>query len=506
MRCLYVASEVAGFAKTGGLADVAGSLPRALAQRGHEVAVLLPLYRAVRTGGHPLQPTGLTFGIPFGNRLSSGSIWLSTLPDSDVRVYLIEQPHYFERDDPARGNGLYQFTDPEGRKRDYPDNAERFIFFDQAVLEALRLLDWWPDVLHLNDWQTGLIPVYLRELYPRHPNLELRARYQQIKVLFTLHNMAYQGVFWHHDMPLTGLPWRLFDPDYLEFHGHLNYLKGGIVFSDLINTVSPTYAREIQTPYFGCGLHGVLAQRARRLFGIVNGVDYRTWSPATDAHLSANYDSDTVTEGKPLCKRELQRQYGLAEESRAPLLGMVSRLVDQKGVDLVIKVAPALIEQGAQLVVLGEGDPQYHQLLLQLRERHPQAVGVTLGQNEELAHRIEAGVDVFLMPSLFEPCGLSQLYSLKYGTVPVVRATGGLCDTVADATPERLAAGTATGFSFIPDSPAAFLQAVERALRVYRHDPERWLALMRTGMGQDWSWARSAAEYERLYRRMVEGA
>lgn len=503
MRCLYAASEVAGFAKTGGLADVAGSLPRALAQRGHDVAVILPLYRSIRTAGLPLEPTGLTFSVPFPGRISIGSLWRSNLPGSTVPVYLVEQPHYFERDDPATGGGLYQFVDADRRKRDYPDNCERFLFFQQAVLEVPRLLDWWPDVLHANDWQCGLIPVYLRELYPRHPILELRERYAQIRTLFTIHNMAYQGVFWHLDMPLTGLPWRLFDPEYLEFHGHLNFLKGGIVASDLLNTVSPTYAREIQTTYFGCGLHGVLAQRTRRLYGIVNGVDYRVWSPAADPHLAATYDSETVTAGKPVCKCDLQRHYGLAEEPRAPLLGMVSRLVDQKGVDLVVRVAPALIEQGAQLVVLGEGDPHYHQLLLDLRARHPRHVGITLRQDEGLAHRIEAGADVFLMPSLFEPCGLSQLYSLKYGTVPVVRATGGLCDTVADATPERVAAGTATGFAFIPDAPAAFLNAVERALRLYRHDPPRWLALLRTGMAQDWSWDRSAADYEKLYTMMV---
>jgi starch synthase len=505
MRCLYAASEVAGFAKTGGLADVAGSLPRALARRGHEVAVILPLYRCVRTGKQPLEPTGLTFSVPFGDRLSSGSLWRSTLPDSAVPVFLIEHAHYFERDEPAQGRGLYQFTDSAGRRRDYPDNCERFVFFQHGVLEATRLLNFWPDVLHNNDWQTGLVPVYLRELYPRHPALELRPLYGRIRTLFTLHNMAYQGLFWHLDMPLTGLPWRVFDSERLEFHGHINFLKGGIVYSDLLNTVSPTYAREIQTPYFGCGLHGVLAKRARQLFGIVNGVDYGVWDPATDRHLPATYDMDTVQECKPQCKKALQRLYGLAEEPRTPLLGMVSRLVSQKGLDLLGQVAPALLERDTQLVVLGQGDPPYERMLQGLRDRYPRQVGVTLAQDEPLAHRIEAGADMFLMPSLYEPCGLSQLYSLKYGTVPIVRATGGLCDTVADATPERLAAGTATGFAFVPDAPAVFLQALDRALILYRSDPDRWLALMRAGMRQDWSWERSAAEYERLYERVVRG-
>jgi starch synthase len=503
MRCLYVASEVAGFAKTGGLADVVGALPRALHQRGHDCAVILPLYRAVRTGNQPIEPTGLTFGVPFGNRLATGSLWRSTLPGSDVPVYLIEQPGYFERDDPAQGGGLYQYTTPDGTRHDYPDNCERFVFFQQGVLEALRLLDWWPDVLHANDWQTGLIPVYLRELYARYPLAELRPRYQQIRTLFTIHNMAYQGVFWHLDVPLTGLPWRLFVPDALEFHGHLNCLKAGIVFADLINTVSPTYAREIQTPYFGCGLHGVLAQRSRRLFGIVNGADYRTWNPATDPFLAANYDAATVVEGKRKCKQALQNHCGLDAEPRTPVFGMVSRLVDQKGLDLIGQSATALLAHGTQLVLLGEGAPDYHRMLTELRDRYPTRVGLTLAQDEALAHQIEAGADMFLMPSLFEPCGLSQLYSLKYGTVPVVRATGGLCDTVVDATPERLADGRATGFAFVPDSPVSFLGAVERAVRLYRHDPQRWLGLMRNGMAQDWSWERSAAEYERLYQRLA---
>jgi starch synthase len=504
MRCLLAASEVAGFAKTGGLADVVGSLPRALARRGHEVAVILPLYACVRNGKQPLQPTGLTFSVPFGDRLSSGSVWRSTLPDSDIPVFLIEQPHYFERDDPEQRCGLYDCTDADGRRRDYPDNCERFLFFQQGILEAVRLLDFWPDVLHANDWQTALVPVYLRELYRRHPVRDLRPRYARIRTLLTLHNMAYQGVFWQLDMPLTGLPARLFDPEHLEFYGHLNFLKGGIIYADLLNTVSPTYAREIQTPYFGWGLHGVLARRSRRLFGIVNGVDYGIWNPATDRNLAATYDTGTVAEGKLKCKRALQRHYGLPEEPRTPLLGMVSRLVPQKGLDLLGQAAPALLEQGVQLVVLGQGDPPYERLLQELRERHPRQVGVTLAQDEALAHRIEAGLDIFLMPSLFEPCGLSQLYSLKYGTVPVVRATGGLSDTVADATPERLEAGTATGFAFIPDAPATFLQAVERALRLYRFHPERWLELMRAGMRQDWSWERSAAEYEKLYSMLTE--
>jgi starch synthase len=497
-RVLFAASEVVGFAKTGGLADVVGSLPRALERRGHACAVLLPLYRCARTGMLPVAPTGHTFTVPVGPRAVSGRLWQSRLPGSDVPVYLVEQPDYFERDDPAQGRGLYQFTLAGGQKRDYPDNCERFTFFGRAVLEAVRLLDFRPNVLHNNDWQTGLVPVYLREEYRRRPG------YERLHTLFTIHNIAYQGNFWHWDLPLTGLDWRLFNFQQLEFHGWLSFLKAGIVFSDLLNTVSPSYAREIQTPYYGCGLEGVLAERRDRLFGIVNGVDYAVWDPATDPSLAANYDAQTVAEGKPRCKAALQRHYRLPERPRTPLLAVVSRLAYQKGIELVCKAAEALLAGDAQLVVLGEGDPAYHRLLQDLRARHPDRVGITLDFDEPLAHQIEAGADLFLMPSLYEPSGLNQLYSLKYGTVPVVRATGGLADTITDCTPQTLADGTATGFTFVAQTPGALLETVQRALALYRERPESWLQVQRTGMQQDWSWDRSAAEYERLYAKLKE--
>jgi starch synthase len=502
MRCLYVASEVTGFAKTGGLADVAASLPRALAQRGHDCAVVMPLYHCVRTGAYPLTPTGLTFKIPIRDRLVAGSLWRTTLPDSSVPLYLIEHADYFERDDPAAGRGLYQFTKPDGSRSDYPDNCERFVFFQQAVLEALRLLDFWPETRHLNDWQTGLIPVYLRELYPHYPMAALRKRYQRLRTLFTIHNLAYQGLFWHLDLPMTGLPWRLFHHEKLEFFGKISFLKAGIVYGDLLNTVSPTYAREIQTPYYGCGLQATLTARQKDLFGIVNGIDERSWNPDTDRHLAATYSMDTVATGKPLCKQALQRHYHLPENPRTPVLAMVSRLVEQKGIDLVCQTAPALLKQDVQLIVLGEGQAEYHTMLTALRTQFPNQMGLTLGHDEALAHQVEAGADIFLMPSRYEPCGLSQLYSLKYGTAPVVRATGGLCDTVVDATAQRLLDGTATGFVFVAQTPAALLSTVERALEVFGQHPDRWLQLIQNGMRQDWSWQRSAAEYEKLYEQL----
>jgi starch synthase len=503
MRCLYVASEVTGFAKTGGLADVAAALPRALAERGHDCAVLMPLYRCIRTGPHELSPTGLNFAVPMANRLVSGSLWRTVLPASGVPLYLIEQPVFFERDDPATGAGLYQFQRPDGSRADYEDNCARFVFFSQAVLEAIRLLDFWPDVVHVNDWQTGLVPVYQKELCPHYPDASYRPRFAALKTLLTIHNLAYQGLFWHLDMPTTGLPWRLFNYEKLEFYGKISFLKAGIVYADLLNTVSPTYSREIQTPYYGCGLQTVLAARRQDLFGIVNGVEERDWNPATDPYLAVNYNADTVSQGKAACKKALQQHFGLDADAATPLLAMVSRLAEQKGVDLVGEIAPTLLGKGVQLVVLGEGQAEYQAMLAALRSRFPTRMGLTLGQNEALAHRIEAGADIFLMPSRYEPCGLSQLYSLKYGTVPVVRATGGLCDTVVDATFERLGAGTATGFAFVAMTAEAFLEAVERALRLFRNQPEQWLRLVRTGMRQDWSWRRSAAEYERLYEKLA---
>lgn len=497
-KVLLAASEVVGFAKTGGLADVASSLPRALARRGNACTVVMPLYRAVRQGRHTLRPTDHRFTVPVGTRAVAGRLWTTTLPDSDVPVVLVEQPDYFERDDPALGQGLYQFTLPGGQKRDYADNCERFVFFSRAVLEALPLLDFWPDVLHLNDWQTGLVPVYLQEEYRRRPG------FGQVRTVFTIHNAAYQGLFWHWDMLLTGLGWHLFNYQQLEFYGRLNFLKAGIVFAHLITTVSPTYAREIQTEAYGCGLEGVLTERRDRLFGIVNGVDYREWDPATDPRLAATYDMTTYDRGKPLCKAALQRRFGLPVQPRTPVLGMVSRLVEQKGLSLLGRAAEAFLLDDVQMVVLGEGEASYHRMLEDLRARFPRKVGLTLGFDEALAHQIEAGADIYLMPSQFEPSGLNQLYSLRYGAVPVVRATGGLADTITDCAPETLAAGTATGFRFGPYTPGAFLEAVRRATETYRNQPDAWRRLVQAGMGQDWSWDRSAAEYERLYARLKD--
>jgi starch synthase len=505
LRVLFAASEVAGFAKTGGLADVASSLPRALAERDIEAAVVLPLYRSCKNAGQPLDLLPIPLRVAMGNKLVEGRIWKSKLPASDVPVYLIENTGYFDRDDPAAGAGLYQFTRTDGQKVDYPDNAERFVFFNRAILEMLGLLDYWPDLLHLNDWQTGLAPVYLKENYAKMSKPAHRARYEKIRAVFTIHNLAYQGVFWHHDWPLLGLPWRLFHFEHLEFHGRINLMKAGIIYADALTTVSPTYAREIQTLYYGCGLQGVLLNRSSKLTGIVNGIDDDIWNPATDPLIPSHYDAASAAQGKAECKLALQKRHGLTPDPATPLLGIVSRLASQKGLDLVLALAPRLLAHKVQLVVLGTGDAVYHEAFRALAKANPKHIGVTLGYEESLAHQIEAGVDFFLMPSQYEPCGLNQLYSLRYGTVPVVRATGGLADTVVDATPANLAAGKATGFSFVPFTADALFEAIRRGLAMYREQPETFRSVQAAGMHQDWSWNRSAGEYQNVYQGVVHG-
>lgn len=503
LRVLFASSEVAGFAKTGGLADVAASLPRALAQRRLDVAVILPLYRSCLESGQTLEPIAAPLRVAMGKKLVEGRVWRSKLPGCDVPVYLVEQNGYFDRDDAALGCGLYQFTRPDGQKIDYPDNSERFVFFNRAILEVLGLIDFWPDVLHVNDWQTGLVPIYLKENYAKLSRPAHRSRYQRIRTVFTIHNLAYQGVFWHHDWPILGLPWRFFHFEHLEFYGRINFMKAGIIHADALTTVSPTYAREIQTIYYGCGLQGVLLGRSSKLTGIVNGIDDEIWNPAIDAEIPMSYYVETVAKGKAACKLALQKRHGLVEDARIPLLGIVSRLASQKGLDLVLTLIPKLLAQRVQLVVLGTGDAIYHDAFRALAKANPKSIGVTLGYAEDMAHQIEAGADMFLMPSQYEPCGLNQLYSLRYGTVPIVRVTGGLADTVVDATDDNIAAGKATGFTFVPFTADALLQAISRAVATYREKPEIFRLIQAIGMRQDWSWRRSAGEYQEVYRALL---
>ena len=495
MHVLLAASEVVGFAKTGGLADVAGSLPSALARRGIGCSVILPLHAQARKAA--VEPTDIRFMVPIGGWSVPARLWRSSLPDG-VTAWLVENDHYFGRD-AYPGHGIYQQSFPDGTRQDYGDNCERFAFFNRAVCEALPWLPRWPDAVHLNDWQAGLVPAYLKHVYPDRDR-----RYAATPTLFTIHNIAFQGRFGPWEMEKAGLPWRLFTHQGLEFHDRLNMLKAGIVYADRISTVSPTYAQEIQTPQYGNGLEGVLRANADRLTGIVNGVDYAVWDPIRDNRIESTYSADRLA-GKAECKLALQIELGLEEREHAPLLAVVARLTEQKGVDLIGAVAPGILDRGWQLAVLGDGDPRYHRLFEELQRRYPARMGLKLGFDEGLAHRIEAGADLFLMPSAFEPSGLNQLYSLRYGTPPVVRRTGGLADTVTDTTPATLSDGTATGFVFEAHRPHDLWQTVERAAGLYLHYPEEWAKVMRNGMRQDWSWDRSAAEYEALFRELAQG-
>ena len=497
LRILMVASEVVGFAKTGGLADVAGSLPRALAERGHSVAVVMPFYRSVKFGKIVPEPLPQVITVPVGSRTLACKLFRATLPNSAVPIYFIDAPEYFDTDDAYHGRGLYQQTMPGGYKADYPNNAERFTFFSRAALKTASAVGFAPHIVHANDWQTGLVPVYLNEVFRARPE------FARTRSVYTIHNIAYQGMFGADVMRLTNLPGWLFNHSQLEFHGQFNFLKSGIVFADAVNTVSPTYAREIQTAAYGCGMEGLLQQYQSKLSGICNGVDYGVWDPSIDPHIPERYDAETVFERKPISKAELQRRFHLPVDSAAPVLGLVARLVSQKGVDLVLSAAPGFLDMGCQLVFLGDGDREYHDQLQEFRTKHPDQVGVYLGFHEPLAHLVEAGSDLFLMPSRYEPSGLNQLYSMKYGTPPVVRATGGLADTVVNATAENIAGCRGTGFSFGEYTGHALFETVKWALKLYREQPADFRSVVRTAMAQDWGWHRSAGEYEALYRRLV---
>jgi len=486
VNILVASSEAVPFAKTGGLGDVCGALPIELARLGHQTALILPFYRRVRYSGQPVERLGIDFIVPVGSKTVTGHLLASKLPRSEVPVYLVQQEEYFDREELYREDG-----------EDYADNCERFVFFSRAVMEAIRLLGLEIDVIHANDWQTGLVPAYLKIEYAGLP------RYESIACLFAIHNMGYQGQFWHWDMLLTGLDWKYFNWHQMEYHGNLNLLKTGLVFADAINTVSPRYAKEIQTSRFGHGLEGVLRHRREVLTGILNGVDYGVWNPAVDPVLAANYDSQSVETGKPVCKAALQGELGLPREAHMPVVGMIGRLDRQKGFDMVAEIMPHWVETADfQWVILGTGDPALEERFRALAKRYPKKVAARLEFSDELAHKIEAGADVFLMPSRYEPCGLNQMYSLKYGTVPLVRATGGLADTIVDASDQTLADGTANGFSFQEDNGQALSETLQRARDLYQ-DRDAWSRLVRTGMQQDWSCARSARQYVDLYGQIT---
>jgi starch synthase len=495
LRVVLASSEAVPFSKTGGLADVVGALAKSLDHLGHDVTLIVPDYFLMRQSAKGLPEiteTGLRFSISMNGRLVFGQVNWTILPGTNVRVLLVRQPEYFDR------RQLYQ-----EHGHGYVDNCERYCFFSRAVLEICRQMVLRPDVIHCNDWQTGLIPALLHSQYPDRPGFE------KTSTVMTLHNMAYQGRFWHFDMPLTGMDWKYFNHHQMEAWGDLNLLKTGIAFSDQITTVSPTYAKEICHSDGGYGLEGLLNYRKRDLVGILNGIDDDVWNPEIDPHLPAKFSAATVNTGKPQCKTYLQKRMNLPESPDAMLFGMVSRMADQKGFDLVMGSADRLLSQDIQMVFLGTGDPHYEGQIRDLAARYPNKVAVQIGFDDSLAHQIEAGSDAFLMPSQFEPCGLNQMYSLKYGAVPVVRKVGGLADSVVNfesdaATPEAIARSlqVGTGFVFADYTRDAFASTAERAIQTYAQKPV-WQKLMQNGMAGDWSWTRSAQLYVDTYRNAM---
>ncbi|MCA9190827.1 MAG: glycogen synthase GlgA [Planctomycetales bacterium] len=475
------------FAKTGGLGDVCGALPIALERLGHRSIAFLPAYRSVLRSGIAIEPANCTFTIDMAGRHMACRVLKTHLPNSQVEVYLIDQPHYYDRD------GVY--SDFRGEFR---DNCERFSFFSRAVAEAIDQLQLDVDIVHCHDWTTGLIPAYMKTGFRGY------SWFSKARSIMTIHNLAYQGRFWHFDMPLTGLDWTYFNWRQMEYYGDLNLLKTGIVFADAVTTVSPTYAHEITTPQHGCGLDGILESRGGDLVGIVNGVDYAQWNPASDPYLVANYSIDDWQTEKLKCKQDLQRLLELAEDPSAPLVGVVSRLADQKGWDLII---PMLLDwvhgRHVQFAILGTGDPRYETELRQLAEYHRDRLAVRLEFSESLAHKIEAGSDMFLMPSRYEPCGLNQLYSLRYGSVPIVHRTGGLADTVIDANDQTYSDHTATGFCFSRYSLQDMTECMVRAVDTFERDSSRWQQIVANGMSAVWSWEQSAERYVEIYNRLL---
>jgi len=485
MKIAEISSEITPYAKTGGLADVVGTLPLHLEKARQEISIFMPLYKSVIESGLDIKLMDITFDVPVGDVVCTGYLWKSVHPGSkNIAVYFIQRDEYYDRE------SLYGTE-----SGDYPDNAERFIFLSRAVLEVIKRLGLSIDVLHCHDWQTALIPVYLKTLYAHEKILS------SMKTVLTIHNLAYQGLFQHEDMKLTGLDQSLFNPLQLEHWGKINFLKGGIVFSDIVTTVSEKYAEEIKTVEFGCGLEGVLKEHENKLYGIINGVDYGQWSPENGKFISHKYNSEDLR-GKVLCKKRLRKLLNLPQ-SKVPLLGMISRLAEQKGVDLLIVIMDDLMKRDLQLVILGIGEEKYHKMLKEIAPRYKEKLSVNIMFDNQLAHQIEAGADIFLMPSKYEPCGLSQMYSLRYGTIPVVREIGGLADTIIDANDENLKNGTATGFTMKGYFAAEFLFAIDRALELYK-SKTKWNALRKNAMKQDWSWNKSARKYVELFKSVLE--
>ena len=487
MKVCLVGPEMVPYAKTGGLGDVVGALPAALGRLGHEVSVFVPMYRDVSFGLHRAQALDLTVDVPVGDRTFPATVRVVRQKKHNVMIYFVGNRHFFDRP------GFY--LDPT-TGRDYEDNDERYIFFNRAVLEILKTLRIQPDIIHAHDWQAALVPVYLKTSYASE------SLFSGTRTVLTIHNLAYQGTFPAERFDHLGLPGDLFAAATgpFEFYGNVNFLKAGIVFADKVTTVSRQYAEEIQTEEFGAGLDGVLRERTADLVGITNGVDYTVWSPSRDKKIFYNYHPANLS-GKRVNKVELLNIAGLPLREKAPLIGIISRLVDQKGFDLIAETADEIFAMDVQMVLLGTGDKKYHTLFEDLQQKYPDKCRAYLTFDDLLAHRIEAAADIFLMPSQFEPCGLNQLYSLKYGTVPIVRRVGGLADSVSDYDPDTK---QGTGFVFEEYTAEAMLAAIRRAVAQYARR-RAWTSLMKAGMQKDFSWQTTAREYVDLFESMTTG-
>ncbi|MFA5859008.1 MAG: glycogen synthase GlgA [Elusimicrobiota bacterium] len=483
MKVAFAVSECVPFAKTGGLADVAGALVKALKKRKADVCLVMPKYKNIDVEKFKLKPLINSLLIPIGGGLQVANVWVGKL-DRTINVYFIENEQYFGREE------LYR-TAAGG---DYADNAERFIFFSRAVLETLKAVDFQPDVLHCHDWQTGLIPAYLRTIYL------LDGFYRHTASVFTIHNIAFQGFFPPEVMSTAGFAWFDFTPDKLEYYGQVNFMKAAITFANVITTVSPTYAKEIQESHeLGRGMENVLGGRSEDLYGIVNGIDLAEWNPEKDEYLPKNYTVKSL-ENKVECKQALFEELGWPVDLTIPVLGMVSRLDPLKGFDLLAQAVHTLMQREIRLVILGRGDSMYEAALTKMAEKFPDRIAVKLDFNEPMAHKIYAGVDMFLMPSRFEPCGLAQMIAMRYGTVPVVHTTGGLADTVVDYSPETK---KGNGIAFTEYNCDAFLAAIDRGIALY-NDKEQWGKILKNAMAGNFSWEKSVRKYQELYKLAIQ--
>ena len=482
MKIVMVASEMSPYSKTGGLGDAISGLAKELVSLGQQVTCIVPYYRCSWDKANA-KPSGMKLTVPIGQKQVTADIW-ETQPkngagEGKLQVILVRRDEYYDRSD------LYAAAE-----RDYEDNAERFIFLSKIAVEWIRVREMYPDIVHCHDWQTGLVPLFLR--------LEEQSHKTRIatKTVFTIHNIAYQGIFWSLDFPMTNLPWQFFTPDGMEFYGQMNLLKAGILFSDLLTTVSPKYAQEIQTQEYAHGLENPVRSRADRLRGILNGVDHEEWNPEADPHIAKHFSAANL-EGKKACKAELLELFGLDGGDDLPLAGVISRLTGQKGLDIIQEVVDRLVKDHVRLVVLGVGEAKYEKFWRDAAKRYPKCVGVRVAFDDPVAHKIEAGCDLFLMPSRFEPCGLNQMYSLRYGTIPIVRATGGLDDTIREYDPQT---GQGNGFKFAEYTGEALLEKCEQAVAIYK-DRAAWHRLQANAMACDLSWKESAKQYLALYEK-----